>query len=92
VGMVLLDSLGPWVAGHGEGEPVDGAALCRALAERNGDTVIVSEEVGLGVHPPTAAGRQFRDALGTLNQAVAEAADAAYLIVAGRALRLDQAP
>ena len=85
---MLLDSLGPWVAAHGEDGPVDGAALCRALTERTGDSVVVSEEVGLGVHPSSAAGRQFRDALGTLNQDVAEVADQVVLIVAGRVLPL----
>ena len=91
-GSMLLDSLGPWVAAHGEDGTVDGAALCRALTERTGDSVVVSEEVGLGVHPSSAAGRQFRDALGTLNQDVAEVAEQVLLIVAGRALPLHSAP
>jgi adenosyl cobinamide kinase/adenosyl cobinamide phosphate guanylyltransferase len=91
-GSVLLDSLGPWVAAHGEGVTVDAAALCRALVERAGDTVVVSEEVGMGVHPSSEVGRHFRDALGSLNQAVAAVADQVTLIVAGRALRLDEAP
>jgi len=91
-GTVLLDSLGPWVAAHGADDAVDGAALCAALTGRAGDTVVVSEEVGLGVHPSSEAGRHFRDALGSLNQAVAAVADRALLVVAGRALRLDEAP
>jgi adenosylcobinamide kinase / adenosylcobinamide-phosphate guanylyltransferase len=91
-GTLLLDSLGPWVAGHGESDAVDGAALCHALTERQGDTVVVSEEVGLGVHPSSELGRHFRDALGSLNQAVASIADQAFLVVAGRALRLDEGP
>ena len=86
-----LDSLGPWVALNGEDGTVDSATLCRALTERNGDSVVVSEEVGLGVHPSSAAGRQFRDALGTINQDVAEVADQVLLIVAGRALPLHRA-
>jgi adenosylcobinamide kinase / adenosylcobinamide-phosphate guanylyltransferase len=90
-GSMLLDSLGPWVALH-EGGKVDSATLCRALTERTGDSVVVSEEVGLGVHPSSAAGRHFRDALGTLNQDVAEVADQVLLIVAGRALPLHPAP
>ena len=35
----------------------DADALCHALAHRDGDTVVVSEEVGLGVHPSTEVGR-----------------------------------
>jgi len=50
---------------------------------------VVSEEVGLGVHPATEDGRRFRDALGELNQSVAAVADEVLLVVAGRTLRLD---
>lgn len=87
---VVLDALGPWVAAAPDFD-VDAAELRDALAGREGDTVIVSEEVGLGVHPSTAAGQQFRDALGELNQAVAAVADEVVLVVAGRALRLEPA-
>lgn len=86
-GPVLVDSLGPWVA-DSPGMAVDGAALCTALTGRAGDTVVVSEEVGLGVHPATGAGRLFRDALGTLNQSVAAVAGDVLLVVAGRVLPL----
>jgi adenosylcobinamide kinase/adenosylcobinamide-phosphate guanylyltransferase len=89
-GTLLLDSLGPWVAAHDETDAVDALGLCRALSERQGDSVVVSEEVGLGVHPSSESGRHFRDALGSLNQAVAVIADQALLVVAGRALRLDE--
>jgi adenosylcobinamide kinase/adenosylcobinamide-phosphate guanylyltransferase len=89
VGSVLLDSLGPWAALH-DGRAVDGPALCRALAERQGDTVVVSEEVGSGVHPSSPAGRAFRDALGRLNQQVAAVADRVLLVVAGRVLPLEK--
>ncbi len=89
-GSVLLDALGGWVSGHSEMK-VDAEALCRSLAGRDGDTVVVSEEVGLGVHPSSAAGRRFRDTLGALNQAVAAVSDEVLLVVAGRAIRLDPA-
>jgi adenosylcobinamide kinase / adenosylcobinamide-phosphate guanylyltransferase len=87
-GTVLVDGLGPWVA-RLDGFRADGEALCAALVGRSGPTVVVSEEVGLGVHPTTSAGRRFRDALGSLNQAVAAVAHEALLVVAGRALRLE---
>lgn len=89
-GTVVLDALGPWVAAA-PSFAVDDTALCEALRERAGDTVVVSEEVGLGVHPSTADGRRFRDALGALNQAVADVADEVVLVVAGRRLRLEPA-
>jgi adenosyl cobinamide kinase/adenosyl cobinamide phosphate guanylyltransferase len=90
-GTVLVDSLGTWVAAA-DGFVVDDEALCAALRERDGDTVVVSEEVGLSVHPATATGRRFADALGALNRAVADLADDAWFVVAGRALRLSAVP
>lgn len=86
-GVVLVDSLGTWVAAHPD-LAVDPGPLVAALARRAGDTVVVSEEVGLSVHPATEAGRRFADALGTANQAVSAVADHAVLVVAGRALVL----
>jgi adenosylcobinamide kinase / adenosylcobinamide-phosphate guanylyltransferase len=68
------------------------SALVDALAARAGDTVVVTNEVGWGVVPAYAAGRVFRDAMGWANQRLVEAADAAYLAVAGRYLDLRELP
>ena len=87
-GTVLIDALGPWVAAH-EDFHTDTAALIAALTNRRGDTVIVSEEVGLSVHPSSDAGRRFRDALGEVNRSVADAADQVLFVIAGRVLHLD---
>jgi adenosyl cobinamide kinase/adenosyl cobinamide phosphate guanylyltransferase len=82
-GTLLLDSLGPWVACHqSDGDSAD--ALAAALVARAGDTVVVSDEVGLSVHPTTTAGIVFRDMLGRVNHAVAGVADRTLLVVAGR--------
>ena len=89
-GTVLVDSLTTWVGGAPE-FVVDVEALCRALAEHEGEVIVVSDEVGFGVHPSSEAGRRFRDALGEVNHAVAQVADEALLVVAGRVLRLDPA-
>jgi adenosyl cobinamide kinase/adenosyl cobinamide phosphate guanylyltransferase len=89
-GSVLVDSLGTWVSGHRDLDP-DIEALCAALVARPGDTVVVSEEVGLGVHPSSELGRRFRDALGEVNVAVAAVADTVLLVVAGRVLPLEPA-
>lgn len=88
-GSVLVDSLGPWVSAAPDMN-VDGEALCLALLRRAGDTVVVSEEVGMSVHPSTEEGRRFCDALGTLNQAVAAQADEVILVVAGTTIHLEQ--
>jgi adenosyl cobinamide kinase/adenosyl cobinamide phosphate guanylyltransferase len=90
-GTALVDSLGSWVAGHPD-LAVDVQALIATLRARTGDTVIVSEEVGLSVHPPTEAGRRFVDVLGEVNRAVADAADRVLLVVAGRTIPLERGP
>ncbi|MCY4061745.1 MAG: bifunctional adenosylcobinamide kinase/adenosylcobinamide-phosphate guanylyltransferase [Chloroflexi bacterium] len=50
--------------------------------------LLVSNEVGMGVVPPTRLGVLYRDMLGRANQRVAEAADEVLLLVAGIAWRL----
>ena len=87
-GVALVDSLGTWVAGAPDMR-VDIDELCNAVTGRGDDTVVVSEEVGMGVHRSSEAGRRFRDALGSVNQAVAAIADEVLLVVAGRTLALD---
>jgi adenosyl cobinamide kinase/adenosyl cobinamide phosphate guanylyltransferase len=86
-GSMLVDALGTWVAAHPD-LAVDVDALVAGLVGRTGPTVVVSEEVGLSVHPPTEAGRRFVDVMGTLNQAVGAVADEVRLVVAGRTLVL----
>jgi adenosyl cobinamide kinase/adenosyl cobinamide phosphate guanylyltransferase len=84
---VLVDSLGTWVAAH-ERLEVDVSSLVEAIRGRRAPTVIVSEEVGMGVHPSSEAGRRFRDVLGEVNTAVSEIADRVLLVVAGRVVPL----
>jgi len=88
-GTALVDSLGTWVAACDLAPDVE-ALLAVLRRRRPGDTVLVSEEVGLGVHPPTELGVRFRDAVGDVNAAVAEVSDDVRLVVAGRGLRLDR--
>jgi adenosyl cobinamide kinase/adenosyl cobinamide phosphate guanylyltransferase len=88
-GPALVDALGTWVSAFPDLDPpVD--ELLAVLAGRRAATVLVGEEVGLGVHPETDVGRRFRDVLGDVNRAVAEVADEVLLVVAGRALPLER--
>ena len=88
-GVVVVDSLGTWVAHHSD-LAVEADGLLDVLARRTGPTVIVSEEVGLSVHAPTELGRRFTDVLGILNQQVAAVADRVLLVVAGRVLEMPE--
>jgi adenosylcobinamide kinase/adenosylcobinamide-phosphate guanylyltransferase len=49
---------------------------------------MVTDEVGSGVIAPTAAGRAFADAIGSLNAQVAALCDEVWLCVAGIPMRL----
>ena len=86
-GSLLIDGLGTWVA-QVPAFAADGRRLAEVLGGRPGPSVVVSEEVGLGVHPESETGRRFRDELGRVNREVADAADEVLLVVAGRTLRL----
>ena len=91
---VIVDCLTLWttnalLAGWGD-EDVELAAvqIAALAADRGAPTVVVSNEVGLGVVPATPLGRSFRDLLGRVNAVFAARAERACFVVAGRALEL----
>lgn len=94
--LVLLDCVSLWVsnaieAGLDDDEILDEAReVAAALAERASPSVVVSNEVGLGIVPVSELARRYRDALGRVNAAFAGAAARAYFLVAGRALPLEE--
>lgn len=57
--------------------------LVQVAKESDFSTVIVSNEVGSGVVPPSEMGRRFRDLAGLANQMIAQDADEVYLMVSG---------
>ncbi len=62
--------------------------LLEAQARSDATWLVVSNEVGMGVVPPTRLGVLYRDMLGRVNQRIAEAADEVLLLVAGIPWRL----
>lgn len=98
VDVVVLDCVTLWVAnlllrGDEEKRILAAAdALTNFLAERRFSLIIVSNEVGAGVHPPTEVGLQFRDALGSVNQRIAAAADRVSFMVAGLPMTIKDLP
>ena len=95
--LVIVDCLTLWVSNSIERGMDDdrvlsaAGALAKLQRERLMSLVIVSNEVGEGVHPPTALGMRFRDLLGLVNQRVAAAADRVTLMVAGIAVDIKRA-
>jgi len=79
-----MDESGAFVRGH-EASDLDALMdrLVAAWAATSRQVVAVSDDVGGGIVPETAAGRLFRDTLGMLNQRLAAVADDVYYVVAG---------
>jgi len=85
-GAVLVDCLTLWLSNLMDGPfdiEVQTARLQEALAGRVGPTVLVSNELGLGIVPDNALARRFRDLQGTLNQKLAAQAPRVVMMVAG---------
>lgn len=59
------------------------ALLIKTHRKSSVDTIIVSNEVGLGLVPPYELGRAYRDLLGRANQYLASQADEVLFMVAG---------
>ena len=66
--------------------------LVAALRERTQHVIVVTNEVGMGVVPESALGRQFRDLAGNAHQRLAAEADRMYLAVLGTILRIKPEP
>ena len=77
-----------WTGGGEEALRVRVAELVGAVRGTRRTVVAVTNEVGSGVVPATAAGRRFRDELGRLNAAFAAECEHVLLVVAGQALVL----
>lgn len=87
----LLDCLTLWLTNLMLGEHDIAAAtdaLLAALDARAAPTVLVGNEVGLGIVPDNALARRFRDEAGRLHQRLAARADAVLFMVAGLPMRV----
>ena len=89
--VILIDCLSVWITNVLVHER-DTDAACRALvdclANCSGHVILVASETGLGIIPENKLSRQFRDASGRLNQAVANVANEVFFVAAGIALRI----
>lgn len=95
--LVVVDCLTLWLTNWLL--PAQGAAalppipaLLQALREAAGPVVLVSNEIGLGVIPLGREVREFVDALGCLNQQVAQSCARVTLMVAGIPLVVKEVP
>jgi len=95
-GPIILDCVTLWVSNIMLAMPVDSSAevvrrqveieieaLLATQAKLGGQWLVVSNEVGLGLVPPSPLGRMYRDMLGWANQRLAQAARRVVFMVAG---------
>jgi adenosylcobinamide kinase/adenosylcobinamide-phosphate guanylyltransferase len=92
--VALVDSLGTWVSAWLD-QATDAweercEALLRQIGSSAGPLLVVAEEVGWSVVPATAEGMRFRQRLTSLLQRLQPLAGRTWLVVADRALDLDQ--
>jgi len=92
---VVIDCLTLWLSnlmlgGHDLDLAV--ISLDTALRGRTAPTILVANEVGLGIVPETPLGRAFRDRAGALNQRLAARAGRVVLMVAGLPMTAKPAP
>jgi adenosylcobinamide kinase / adenosylcobinamide-phosphate guanylyltransferase len=96
--VVLVDCLTLWLSNLLLAEVPEAEILARieaaaaAARARRSPTLVVTNEVGLGLVPETPLGRAFRDLAGMAHQRLAALADESYLAVLGVVLRLHPAP
>ena len=84
--VVVIDCLTLWLSNLMlGGHDIDRQVACfdGALDARETTTIVVANEVGLGIVPETKLGRAFRDRAGSLNQHLAARAGKVILMVAG---------
>jgi adenosylcobinamide kinase / adenosylcobinamide-phosphate guanylyltransferase len=89
--VVVVDCLTLWLsnlmlAGRDPGPAV--AALAGAIGGIAGPTILVSNEVGMGLVPDHKLGREFRDWQGRTNREIGAACDAVIFVAAGLPLQL----
>jgi adenosylcobinamide kinase/adenosylcobinamide-phosphate guanylyltransferase len=93
--VVVLDCVTLWLTNFFTDTAYDVAtALEQAQAEfdklltQDCTLLVISNEIGMGLHAPTDAGRKFTDLQGWLNQYIAQRADHAIFMVSGLPLTI----
>ena len=94
-GTALLDCVTLWITNFFDDAEYNGdLALQQAIrewdsfVEQEGIVIVVSNELGMGLHPMEKGGRDFVDLHGKINQYIAGVAREAYFMVSGNSLKV----
>jgi adenosylcobinamide kinase/adenosylcobinamide-phosphate guanylyltransferase len=96
--VVVIDCLTLWLSNlvldGVETRAIEGRvrALGTILADAPYDSIVVTNEVGMGVVPESELGRRFRDVAGRAHQALAKRATHLYFATMGVVLRMRPGP
>lgn len=87
--IILIDCLGMWISnllsdGLNDKEVEEEVLrLIKSISKFKGVTILVSNEVGMGIVPDNPLARRFRDLLGRANQIIARNADEVIFMQSG---------
>jgi adenosylcobinamide kinase/adenosylcobinamide-phosphate guanylyltransferase len=96
--VAVVDCVTLWLSNQLiDGSPADAIErrveeLAASIERAPCHVVLVTNEVGMGVHPESALGRTFRDLAGRAHQRLARAATEIHLAVLGVVVRLSPEP
>ena len=90
--ILLVDSLGTWVANHIETDDASWLNTVEEFLETvqlvAAEMIFVAEETGWGVVPAYPVGQTFRDRLGSLTRKLSIICETTYLVTGGHVLNL----
>ncbi len=90
--LILVDSLGTWVANSIDQEDKSWADTVEEFLETvqlvAAEMIFVAEETGWGVVPAYPVGQTFRDRLGSLTRKLGVISQTAYLVTGGHVINL----
>jgi len=88
--VAVIDCVTLWITNYFSDSHYDVEASLEAcqkefdtLMQQDTDLIIISNEIGMGVHAPTEAGRKFTDLHGWINQYIAARANRVIFMVSG---------
>ena len=91
---LLIDSLGGFVSAmlntSSDNWQLSLESFILAICKHQGSVILVTEETGWGVVPPTEIGILFNDRLGSLSQRFQELSAESWLVIQGRAINIGQ--
>lgn len=92
--LLIVDCITLWVSnllfrGKTEKEITEAAKEISQVARTSPCAfILVTNEVGMGIHPETDLGREYRDLLGRVNQILVKESAKALFVISGRVMNL----